>query len=149
MRLPFRAARKVTGPSGQAWDLFVTRTPSPGWKAADIESPLDGFGISGGYGGTPIGVFLEVLLAIPIFLVQDVLWPIVRFFAFLPFAAVKGRRSHAAWIEAINYYPQRETILWTTTTDQVESVLNEIAVGLEEGKIVHPVGAVYSGRRDG
>jgi hypothetical protein len=71
--------------------------------------------------------------------------PLLRFLVVLPFSYARGRRSRAIRIEAVNNFPRREVLLWTTTDDQVESVLNEIATGLEEGKVVQPVGAVYSG----
>ncbi len=42
----------------------------------------------------------------------------------------------------------RETRTWTTTLDQVDSVLDEIVLGLQQGKVVQPTGAVYSGEQD-
>jgi hypothetical protein len=52
-------------------------------------------------------------------------------------------------IEAVNPFPRREVLLWTTTDGQVERVLDEIVAGLGEGKVVRPVGAVYSGAEAG
>jgi hypothetical protein len=68
-----------------------------------------------------------------------------RFLVALPFAVVKGRRSRAIRIEAVNHFPMREVLLWTTTEGQVKGVLDEIAAGLAEGKVVQPTGAVSSG----
>jgi hypothetical protein len=61
-------------------------------------------------------------------------------------AVVRGRRSRAVRIEAVRTFPDREVLLWTTTDGSVEVVLDEIAAGLAAGEIVHPEGAVYSGR---
>ena len=72
-----------------------------------------------------------------------------RFAALLPFAVVKGRRSRAVRIEAVNEFSRREVLLWTTTDGLVEGVLDEIVEGLAAGKVVQPVGAVYSGATGG
>jgi hypothetical protein len=78
-----------------------------------------------------------------------VLVPGCRFLVALPVAVVTGMRSNAVRIEAICFFPQRETRLWTTTPDQVASVLTQIADGIEQGRFVQPDGAVYSGIRPG
>ena len=66
----------------------------------------------------------------------------------LPIAVARGRRSRAIRVEAVRTFPDREVLLWTTTEGRLEVVLDEIAAGLAAGKIVHPEGAVYSGRED-
>jgi hypothetical protein len=66
----------------------------------------------------------------------------------LPIAVARGRRSRAVRIEAVRTYPDREVLLWTTTEGRLDGVLDDIAAGLAAGKIVHPEGAVYSGRED-
>jgi hypothetical protein len=58
---------------------------------------------------------------------------------------VKGRRSHAVRIEAVNPFPRRQVLLWTTTDVHKDRVLDEIAAGLAQGKVVHPAGSVYAG----
>ena len=55
-------------------------------------------------------------------------------------------RSRAVRIEAVTYYPQRESLLWTTTADHKDRVLRQISAGLEAGDIVRPLGGVYVGR---
>ncbi len=57
-------------------------------------------------------------------------------------------RSSAVRIEAICWGPPDEKLLWTTTDDSVERVLDEIVEGFKQGKIVQPLGAVYSGQVD-
>ncbi len=109
----------------------------------------------GGFGGapaTPLGAEMMVAsfpLAVASFIWSDLVMPIVRFVVLLPIAIVRGRRSGAVRIEAICFYPDRETRLWTTTPTLVASVLDEIAEGLAAGKVVQPVGAVYSGSHSG
>ncbi len=48
-------------------------------------------------------------------------------------------------IEAISWGPPEEKLLWTTTEDALERVLDEIVEGLEVGTVPRPVGAVFSG----
>jgi len=133
----FRPARTVTSPSGDYWELYVSKTVAPAWRErrSNLSDPL------------PIGplALLELPLVVLGFLWSSLVVPLARCLAVLPLSVVRGRRSRAIRIEAVNNFPHREVLLWTTTDDQVESVLNEIAAGLAEGRVVQPVGAVYSG----
>ena len=141
---PFRPARQVTDPQGQEWELYVSRVAPPAWKEGGYNSLVDSPPILPG----PL-ILLDLPLAFLGFLWSSILMPFLRFVLLTPFAVVKGRRSHSARIEAMCFYPEPETRTWTTTPDQVESVLDEIVLGLQEGKIVQPTGAVYSGSHEG
>jgi hypothetical protein len=131
-----RPERTVRGPSGDYWELYVSKTRLPPWRQGQsgdsslTDDPFDA-----------VGLLLALLGAIW----SSFLLPLFRFFVALPFAVVKGRRSRAIRIEAVNHFPMREVLLWTTTEGQVKGVLDEIAAGLAEGKVVQPTGAVYSG----
>ena len=131
----FRAAATVTSPSGEYWELYVSKTALPAWRGSDA----DDVGI-GGYGG---------LLAVPFTLVAalwaNLLLPLGRAIVLLPVAVVRGRRSRAVRIQAVTTFPRREVLLWTTTDGNRQRVVDEIVAGLAEGKIVQPQGAVYSG----
>ena len=137
----FRPARTVTGPHGEYWELYVSKTALPAWREGKAGSFEDG----SAYGGR------ADLLELP-FVVVSAVWgmliaPLLRFLALLPVSFVRGRRSRAVRIEAVSTFP-REVFLWTTTDDGVERVLDEISAGLASGKFVQPLGAVYSGRED-
>lgn len=134
----FRPARTVTGPSGDYWEIYLSKTALPAWKE----------GRSGGVDLT--GNSRIDLLMLPV-AVLGVLWsqlvlPLLRFSVLLPVAVLRGRRSRAVRIEAVNNFPAREVLLWTTTEGFVDGVLDEIVAGLAAGKVVQPVAAVYSGR---
>jgi hypothetical protein len=137
----FRPARTVTGPHGDYWEVYVSKTALPAWR----ESKPGGFE----YGvGDPRGDLLELP-----FMLLGALWgmliaPLLRFLVLLPASFVRGRRSRAVRIEAVSGFPHREVFLWTTTDDGVDRVLDEIVNGLAAGKFVQPDGAVYSGRED-
>jgi hypothetical protein len=135
----FRPARTVTGPHGEYWELYVSKTAVPAWR----ERAPSGFEDSS-------GDVRGDLLALP-FMLVSALWgmliaPLLRFLVLLPVAFVRGRRSRAVRIEAVSGFPTREVFLWTTTDDGVERVLDEVVAGLAAGKFVQPEGAVYSGR---
>jgi hypothetical protein len=51
-------------------------------------------------------------------------------------------------IEAVNWDPPAERLVWTTTSEALDRVLDEIAEGFEQGKVVQPAGAVYAGAID-
>jgi hypothetical protein len=135
----FRPARKVSCPNGDYWELYASKTALPSWRQ-----------VGGGPDSTgdPRGDVLELP-----FVIVSALWgmlvaPLARFLLLLPLAVVRGRRSRAIRVEAVRTFPDREVLLWTTTEGRLEVVLDEIAAGLAAGKIVHPEGAVYSGRED-
>jgi len=135
----FRAAKRVTGPSGEYWELYVSKTALPAWSGSDA----DDLGL-GGLGATDVGLF-----AIPLMLLSalwaNLLLPLLRALVLLPVAVARGRRSRAVRIEAVRTFPRREVLLWTTTDGSRQRVLDEIAAGLDRGKVVQPEGAVYSG----
>lgn len=140
----FRPARTVIGPSGERWEIYVSKTALPSWRQGRGGVDVD---FVGGRGAA-----LD-LLELPLALLSAV-WglvvvPLFRFTVLLPFAFVRGRRSRAVRIEAVNAFPVREVLLWTTTDGLVDGVLDEIATGLMAGKVVQPTGAVYSGAENG
>lgn len=135
----FRAARSVTSSSGDYWELYVSKTALPAWRGTDADT------IEVGRGGSPVLGVMELPLALLAFLWANVLVPLARVAAVLPVAVVRGRRSSAVRIEAVKTFPHREVLLWTTTDVHRERVLDEIAAGLAQGKVVQPDGAVYSG----
>jgi hypothetical protein len=134
----FRPSRTVTGPAGDYWELYVSKTALPRWRE----------GAGGDWQASGDGRFdlLTLPLALPGIIWSVVLSPLLRFLVLLPVAVVRGRRSRAVRVEAVNNFPVREVYLWTTTTDLVDNVLEEIATGLKVGRFVQPAGAVYSGR---
>ena len=126
----------MTGPSGDYWELYVSKTALPAWREGHAGERSD------------TQTYFD-LLQLP-FMIVSALWssivfPLLRVVALLPFAIVRGRRSRAVRIEAVNTFPTREVLLWTTTDGLVEGVLDDIVAGLAAGKVVQPVGAVYSG----
>ena len=136
----FRAAKTVTSPNGDYWELYVSKTALPAWKGSDADDAAD----MTSYGNWEIDIF-----SLPIMLVSfvwaNLLVPLARLTVLLPVNVVRGHRSRAVRIEAVKSFPQREVLLWTTTDGHKARVLDEIATGLAHGKIVRPEGAVYSG----
>lgn len=137
----FRPARTVSGPSGAYWQVYVSKTALPAWRE--------------GNGGSwePSGNEPADLLALPVAVVgvvwSSIVWPLARFAAQLPLAVVRGRRSRAVRIEAVNEFPVREVYLWTTTDLLADDVLDQVVAGLRAGAFVQPAGAVYSGLQSG
>ena len=56
-----------------------------------------------------------------------------------------NRKVTSVRIRAVNWNPPVESYVWTTPKGSADRVLEEIAEGLAQGKIVQPVGAVFSG----
>jgi hypothetical protein len=137
----FRPVRTVTSPSGDYWEIYVSRTALPEWRE----------GSGGDWEPTGNGRF--DLLSLP-FALLGAVWstivsPLLRFTVLLPIAWFRGRRSRAVRIEAVNAFPVREVLLWTTTDGFLPGVLDEIVAGLAAGKVVQPAAAVYGGREPG
>jgi hypothetical protein len=152
MRRPFRPLRTVIDPEGDRWELYVSRIPVTGWKEGDYNPWLDSMGPE--MLATPLTaelMLLELPFALVGFFWSSLVVPALRLAFLTPYAVFKGRRSHAARVEAICFVYSGggcETRTWMTTVDQAESVLGEVAHGLEEGRIAQPAGAVYIGARD-
>lgn len=133
-----RAARSVTSPSGDTWDIYVSKTALPKWKDTDSSSAS-----FGGYDWSIVDLPLSVLAAL-----WSLVAPLARIIVLLPIAVVRGHRSRAVRIEAVNTFPQKQVLLWTTTDVHAARVLDEIAAGFAEGKVAHPDGAFYYGSED-
>jgi hypothetical protein len=58
----------------------------------------------------------------------------------------RDRERSEVRIEAITYYPRRESYLWTTSADHEERVLRQISAGLEAGDLARPLGCNFVGR---
>ena len=136
----FRPARTVTSPSGDYWELYVSKTALPAWRGSDADDAVD----VSGYGSAQFDV-LELPVMVLAFFWANLILPLARVVLMLPVAVVRGRHSRAVRIEALRTFPRREVLLWTTTDGHAPRVLDEIAAGLSQGKIVHPVGSVYTG----
>lgn len=150
MRRPFRPVRTVIDPAGDEWELYISRIVMPDWREGGYNAVVDAPGEMVPAGPAIGLMLLDVPFALVGFVWSSVIVPALRLVLLTPFAVIKGRRSHAASILAICWSYSgggSETRTWTTTIDQADSVLNEVARGLEEGKTVQPQGAVYSGSR--
>lgn len=138
--MSFRPARRVVDPDGREWELYVSRSDLPSWKPAD-------------YGDMPAIAtssrmwFLLALVEIPLFFIFQVLVPLLRLIAELPVALVRVRRSQERLVDAITFWPHEESYRWTTTSDHLERVLDQVAVGLEGGQIARPLDAEFRGAR--
>lgn len=130
-----RPARRITTPSGDEWEVYVSKTALPAWRGTDSDEMA--------IRGLP-----DIPIAIVAALWANVLVPLVRMLVLLPIAVVRGHSSRAVRIEAVSFFPKKQVLLWTTTDVHVARVVDEIAAGLAEGKIVHPDGAFYSGPED-
>ena len=135
----FRPAAAVTSPSGDYWELYVSKTALPAWKGTDADD-ID----PGGMNATALGLF-DIPFMVLGFVWANLVVPLARVAVLLPVAVVRGHRSRAVRIEAVKTFPQREVLLWTTTDAHRQRVLDEIVAGLAQGKVVQPEAAVYSG----
>ena len=137
----FRPARTVSTPSGDYFELYASKLVLPPWRegqGGDWEASDDPRWDLFTLPLAVLGVLWSILVA-----------PLLRFLALLPFALVRGRRTHAVRIEAINDFPNREVYRWTTTDLLVDDVLDAIVAGLRAGEFVQPEGSVYDGKQSG
>jgi hypothetical protein len=137
----FRPARKVTDPNGRDWEIYVSRSELPKWRPAggDYDNT-----VSSWWWLEPLA---HTILLLPLFLLYQIVVPLVRALAELPGIIVRGRRSGIRIVEAISFWPVKETYTWTTTGDHVERVVDQVARGLEQGEFAHPLGATFRGSR--
>ncbi len=124
----FRPYAVVDGPSGQRWEIYVSRMPPPQWRRP-ARMHRERYGR------------FAPLFGLPRVVLNRVLWPFVA----VPFAVAEGLRSHTVRVEAMTHLPKREIYLWTTTRGRERYVADEIAAGLAAGAILEPNGARYHG----
>jgi hypothetical protein len=128
----------VTDPSGREWEIYVSKVEPSDWKPGEYSTQ--------GNRNRPVRPsFLFGLLALPAFLWNQVIWPPLRFLVLLPSRAAMSARSSVVRVEAVLWWPRRESYLWTTSIDHVESVVAEVAAGLEAGSIARPFAAKFVG----
>jgi hypothetical protein len=128
------------GPGNEEWEIYVLRYRQPKWDPQQYhESELLPF---------PPFMLIALIWELPRFFYHAILLPLWRFFVDLIFAVAKGRRSRTVWVEAISWgiHPHSESILWSTTPDHLNRVIDQVAAGLEEGKIARPLGGVFQGQ---
>ena len=140
----FRPDRVVTGPDGREWEIYVSRYQLPGWKPSHYSSALDDFG---GAFYLARMMILFVVVEIPLFLIHNVLWPLLRFLLTLPWTLARGLRSKQIRVEAVTFYPWEESHLWVTTKDHVDEVIRQVVRGLRAGEVAQPLGAQFRGSR--
>jgi hypothetical protein len=142
----FRPSRKVTDPGGREWEIYVLRYGQPSWQPGQYQSFADDFADS----GLRMGLLFPIALLIDLasFVLHQVLVPAARFVVVLPVAVLRGKRGRKIWIEAISLdlAPYKEVIVWTTTPDQLERVLDQVTAGLAAGEVARPLGAVLESR---
>jgi hypothetical protein len=133
-----RPRRKVLDPHGAEWEVYVSRMVLPVWRPADHEvGPVAQ--------ATIFGMLLEGCLAI----VGAILVPLVRMLAAMPGAWLRGRHSSEYRIEAITWFPHRQTQTWTTSAEDLDEALIAISAGIRRGRPAQPACAVYLGARAG
>jgi hypothetical protein len=87
----FRPAKTVTSPSGDYWELYVSKTALPTWRGTDA----DDIALGGSMGSAQLGL-AELPLMLLVFLWANVLVPLARVLVLLPVAVVRGRRSRTS-----------------------------------------------------
>ena len=133
-----RPRRRVLDPHGAEWELYVSRMVLPPWRPADYEvGPVAQ--------STIFGLALEACFAV----VGAILVPLVRLLASLPGAWLRGRRSEEYRIEAITWFPHRQTHTWTTSAEDLDEALVAISAGIRRGRPAQPSCAVFLGARAG
>jgi hypothetical protein len=138
-----RAARRATGPTGQEWEIYITRGAFARWRPADYEAPTESE-----YALTPLTMILGVIAEIPLLILSQIVWPLIRFVVMLPVVGFQSARTGTRLVEAISYSPQ-ERYGWRAAPDQVTQVVDEIAASLAAGHVPRPGGAAFLGHRDG
>ena len=134
----FRATRKVVSRTGREWEIYVTSGAWPAWKPLEYTPPSEGALT------TPTLLF-AIVLEIPLFLLYQVLVPALRLLVEAPFHVRRLSRSRERFVEAIDFGPPREGLLWRTTPDHADRVVAAVADGLARGETAHPLGADFLG----
>jgi hypothetical protein len=134
-----RPTRKAIDPEGREWEVYVSRTQLPQWRTSEHELLPDPVHYSA------LGVLLDAVFTI----LGAVLLPLVRVVAALPSALWRSRKARVYRIEAITYWPHRQTQTWTTQPTDLEEALIAITAGIRKGIPARPACAIYLGQSEG
>jgi len=121
--------RNVTGPDGRQWVVRSFRFRRPPWRPVD---PSFGLGV--------LDPDESLLIALPALLLYVVLAPfallvvpLVVFLLEAPARVLWSLASTRRWVEAVHAGQARSSMTWTTDTDHVEAVVDQVARQLELG----------------
>lgn len=136
-----RAARTVSAPNGEQWEIYVYRVDFT-WRPFALTDELGGPG-----GRLALLDVLLFLVELPLVFLGQVVLPAVYALVRFPFDLARARGSRVVHVEAIRFVPWRESYRWTTTVDHRDRVLEQVARGFEAGDIPPTIlGAVRDGR---
>jgi hypothetical protein len=141
----FGRSREVRDPQGVWWYVRASKSTMPAALGANpyahntkvLDEPM------GDFDGTVSGalfVFGFSIARLPFLLVAKLVSPLGVALG------TKEVRSRKVWIHANTMYGSgTETRYWVVTGPEVDGPFDEIAAGLEQGKVVRPSGAEYMG----
>jgi hypothetical protein len=138
----FRPARRVGGPAGKEWEIYVLRYRSPERR------PGEDYGFEDDFIIIPRLFLASALMSVLSAIYHDILVPVISYPFVTAMAMLRGRRETTVWLEAIcwDLPPYREHIVWSTTKEHAARVLDEIAAGLAAGNVAEPLGARLESR---
>jgi hypothetical protein len=125
-----RPTRRLHGPDGREWEIYVYKLrlphrPAPDPAPFDLGPSLQGAGVSALLDG-----IVYVLAWIPRLL--------VRVFIDLPAAAFRAARADEWIVEAISWAPFRASYKWSTTGELRRQVVALVEGALASGETPHP-----------
>jgi hypothetical protein len=146
----FRPRERVTDPSGHEWELYAYRlrirrrgaTPDPGMAPDEPVgvTPATVTVVEAEWGLGVLDALLWGLGLIPRLLLV-LLWDVPR-------AAFRVPGSNRWTIEAVSWYPRRESRTWVTSGEWRDETLAEVADAIRRGVAPRPAHAVAEGYGD-
>lgn len=136
-----RPETTVTAPDGATWEVYVDRPTGVRWQPSDYDVPDPYFDSKGG--------LVVAVIAIPLFVVNCIVVPAVRYLLSLPAGVVRSRRSTTWVVEAVCWWPHEQRFRWSVETSQRDRVTAEIVKGIGQGRWAQPTGAVFHGQVTG
>lgn len=137
----FRPAARVTGPNGQAWEIYAYKL-----KVRGRDDP-EGLDVqSGSFGYSRFGSVVG-LVDVVLFLLQLVPRALVHLYD-AAVAGLRASRSDEWTIDAVTYLPHETVYSWTTTTEHKGQVLAQVEGHLARGDLPqHLTHATYRGEQ--
>ena len=126
----FRPTRRIRGPDGREWEIYVYKVHLPPRPAPDPAPFVMGPSLQ----GAGISALLDGIAYVVAWIPRIV----VRVFVDLPAAALRAARSDEWIVEAISWAPFRASYKWSTKAESRKQIVALVEGALAGGETPHP-----------
>jgi hypothetical protein len=135
----FRPTVRVRTPDGTVWEIYAYKLQVGDRREWDTDLVDADVGLSPAAAGALLNAVIWLVMLVPRLLIR--LWDVAV-------AAARAIASDEWTIEAITFVPQKQSMVWTTTSEHKGQVLAQVEGNLARGQVPGQLrNATYRGWR--